>query len=147
MLDIKSPVNLLLDATFFSRSDGVLVFRAHQRNLHWRFIQSETLEEIACGLDVLNDLGFQFNSVTLDGRRGVIKLFEARYPGLPIQLCQFHQAQIIRRYTTNNPKTFCGQNLKAIMRCLTKVDHTVFKSLIETLQEEYADFLKERNEH
>ena len=40
----------------------------------------------------------------------------------------------------------CGKNLKAIMQSLTDVDYHIFKSLIETLHEEYYDFLKERNE-
>jgi hypothetical protein len=33
------------------------------------------------------------------------------------------------------------------MQCLTDIDYPVFKSLIETLREEYDDFLKERNEN
>jgi len=65
---------------------------------------------------------------------------------MPIQMCQFHQAQIIRRYTTNNPKTECGIELKAIMNCLTEVDQEVFCSLLETVHEQYKDFLKEKNE-
>ena len=143
----QEAINLIVDATFFSRSDGVLVFRANGKNIYWRFIRSETIKEIAAGLDILDNHGYRFSSVTLDGRKGIIKLFEARYPGLPIQLCQFHQVQIIRRYTTNNPKTECGKALKSIMCCLTKTEQTVFQSLVETLQEYYADFLKERNEN
>lgn len=98
-------------------------------------------------LDVLDQLGYRFKSVTLDGRKGMIKLFQARYPNLPIQMCQFHQTQIIRRYTTNNPKTNCGQELKAIMRCLTDSSTESFQSLVNTLQQQYNDFLKERNEN
>jgi hypothetical protein len=142
---IKS-INLIADATFFSRSDGVLVFRANQVNLHWRFITSETLAEISAGLNELDQQGYHFKSVTLDGRRGVIKLFEQRYPALPIQLCQFHQAQIIRRYTTNNPKTDCGRALKILMQCLTAVDYFIFQTRLEALHEEHLTFLKERNE-
>ncbi|MEM9244109.1 MAG: hypothetical protein AAGA27_08710 [Pseudomonadota bacterium] len=37
------PVNLIVDATFFSRYDGVLVFRAASKNLYWQFIRSETI--------------------------------------------------------------------------------------------------------
>jgi len=59
---------------------------------------------------------------------------------------QFHQAQIIRRYTTNNPKTECGQHLKALMRLLTQTTPEVFTSLYNTFSELYDDFLKERNE-
>jgi len=62
-------------------------------------------------------------------------------------MCQFHQSQIIRRYTTNNPKTSCAKDLKALMRCITEVDYVMFKSLLETLYEIYEDFLKERNEY
>ena len=137
---------MLLDATFFSRSDGLLVFRAQQQNLLWHFIQSETIAEIANGLDILEKRDYHFQSVTLDGRRGVIQLFEARYPGLPIQLCQFHQAQIIRRYTTNNPKTIAGRALKDLMYHLTNTEEEVFRSLFETWCEEHHNFLLERNE-
>lgn len=140
-------MNRVFDATFFTRSDGVLVFRADKINLHWQFISSETLAEISAGLDKLNEQGYQLKSATIDGRRGVIKRLKARYPGLPIQMCQFHQTQIIRRYTTNNPKTNCGKDLKLLMKCLTEVDCVMFKSLLETLHEIYEDFLKERNEH
>lgn len=140
------PVHLVLDATFFSRSDGVLVFRASGKNLYWRFISSESVAEIEAGLTMLERHGYRFASVTLDGRRGVIQLFQKRYPGLPIQLCQFHQAQIIRRYTTNNPKTECGRYLKSLMQLVPQTTLEVFTNLFETFCELYDDFLKERNE-
>jgi len=146
MVAPKEGINLIFDATFFSRSDGVLVYRANRTNLYWRFIQSETLKEIGLGLDQLDERGFKYKSVTIDGRRGVIKLLEARYPGLPIQLCQFHQAQIIRRYITNNPKMPCSIALKILMHRLTEMDEDSFKLSLETLHEKYKDFLKERNE-
>lgn len=142
----KQPVHLVLDATFFSRADGVLIFRANSKNLYWRFISSESVAEIEAGLSILEQHGYRFASVTLDGRRGIIRLFQSRYPGLPIQLCQFHQAQIIRRYTTNNPKTECGQHLKALMQLLTQTTPEVFTSLYNTFCELYDGFLKERNE-
>jgi len=142
----KQAVNLLFDATFFSRTDGVLVFRANQKNLHWRFIESETRKEITAGLDELEQRGYQFKSFTIDGRKGVIQLLKTRYPGLPIQLCHFHQIQIVRRYTTNNPKTKCGQALLALIKLLTDLEQQRFTELFDTLKEEYADFLLERND-
>jgi hypothetical protein len=142
----SQAINLIFDGTFFSRADGILVFRARQKNLHWQFIESETLKEINVGLEALDKQGYAFSSFTIDGRKGVIQLLKARYPAIPIQLCQFHQAQIIRRYLTNNPKTLCGRELKSIVSCLTKTTHDVFQSLVETAQEKWADFLKEKNE-
>lgn len=142
----SQPVNLIVDATFFSRSDGVFVFRAHQLNLHWRFIKSETVAEVTAGLIELEQQGYRFQSVTLDGRRGIIQLFSSRYPGIPIQLCQFHQAQIIRRYTTNNPKTDCGRALKELTCHLTETNEDIFCSLLQSWYDQYEDFLNERNE-
>lgn len=125
----------------------MLVFRANQKNLHWRFIESESLAEVAVGLDHLDQLGYRFQSVILDGRKGMIQLFERRYPHLPIQLCQFHQTQIIRRYTTSNPKTDCGLALKTLMYELTTMDKTSFLEVFEKWCDEFDSFLKERNEH
>lgn len=105
------------------------------------------MTDIAAGLEALEALGYQFNSFTIDGRKGVIQLLKARYPAVPIQLCHFHQMQIIRRYTTQNPKTDCGKELKAIMRCLTEIEHDVFQSLVSICQENHTDFLNERNEN
>ena len=144
---LNAPINLIADATFFGRTDGVLVVRANQTNLYWRFIQSETVAQMSHAIDFLQAKGYRLKSVTLDGKRGMINLFKQRYPGIPIQMCQFHQTQIIRRYTTNKPKTDCGKELKAIMGCLTDCEQTVFQSLVSTLQEQYTDFLNERNDN
>jgi len=141
-----APINLIIDATFFGRYDGIMVFRANRQNLYWRFIDSETVEDVATGLDWLEAQGFKFGSITVDGKRGIISYLARRYPNVPIQFCQFHQAQIIRRYLTLNPRTPCGKYLKAVMRCLTDVDQTVFCSLVETAAQLYEAFLKERNE-
>ena len=54
--------------------------------------------------------------------------------------------QIVRRYTTNTPKTECGQALKALMGFLTEVDYDVFESRLTSLREQYHGFLIERNE-
>lgn len=143
---LDAPINLIADATFFGRTDGVLVLRANRMNLYWRFIQSETVAQMSCAIEFLQTQGYRLKSVTLDGKRGMINLFKQRYPGIPVQMCQFHQTQIIRRYTTNNPKTDCGKALKAIMGCLTDCEQGIFESLVNALQEEYADFLSERND-
>ena len=140
-------INLLFDATFFGRSEGVLIFRANKKNLHWRFIENENLKEVGLGLDELDKQGYCYSSFTIDGRRGVIQLLEARYPGIPVQLCQFHQTQIIRRYLKCSPKTLCGRELKSIVSCITQTTQDVFQSLVETAHEKYSDFLKERNEN
>lgn len=147
---LKSPaksINLILDATFFSRTDGLLVFRANKINLFWCNITSETIAKIDECLSILDSADYKFKSFTIDGRRGVIKLLQARYPNIPVQLCQFHQTQIIRRYTTNQPKTTCGQELKELMSYITKYNQEEFESVFSKLQLKYQKFLKERNDN
>jgi MULE transposase domain. len=140
-------VNLIFDATFFSRHDGVLVFRANKKNLYWRFIDSETLQAIEESLRYLSANHYIFKSFTIDGRKGVIQLLERVFPGIPIQLCHFHQSQIIRRYTTNNPKTNCGKELKALIGKLTEIDETTFEQHLNYLRNKYHYFLLEKNEN
>jgi len=65
------------------------VFRANNTNLHWRFVESETVKIISEGLDFLEQTGYLFKSITIDGRKGVIQLLNLQYPGVPIQLCHF----------------------------------------------------------
>ena len=142
----NEPINLIADATFFGSTGGVFVFRAGQKNLYWRIIETETVSEFDAGLDNLESLGYRFKSITLDGKQGILKRFKHRYPDVPIQLCQFHQAQIIRRYLTLNPKTECGKHLKTIMRSLTDTHQDVFESLVETWAEIYHNFLSEKND-
>ena len=143
----SEAINLIFDATFFSRTDGVLTFRANKKNILWKFICSETIHTIGECLEELKTKGFQFKSFTIDGRRGVIQLLESIFPGIPIQLCHFHQAQIIRRYTTCQPKTSCGKELKKLMSQLTLLDEEAFSEKYFTLHEKYKEFLKEKNEN
>ena len=141
------PINLIFDATYFSRSDGVLVFRANKENIFWQLITSETLRVIADSLDILENRNYHFQGFVIDGRKGVINLLKSRYPTVPIQLCHFHQAQIIRRYTTNRPKTACGKELKYLMSFLTTYTDEEFCNHFLSLQNKYQEFLKERNEN
>ena len=144
---LPTPINLILDATFFGRTDGVFVFRANKKNLAWYFIETETLHVVQKGIMDLEQQGVSFKSFTIDGRKGVIRLLQTCYRGIPIQLCQFHQAQIIRRYITQTPKTECGQALKELMKHLTTtINPFCFAQWVILLQQYYSEFLKERNE-
>lgn len=144
MIAEKKPINLLMDATFFSRSDGVLVCRANRRNLYWLPIASEKVEYYARCLDALEAAGFQFKSFTIDGRKGVRKMLQERYPDIPIQLCQFHQLQTITQKLTKKPKLEAGKELKRIAHTLTKTTRQNFTAMLNEWYEQWSDFLKER---
>lgn len=138
-------VNLVADATYFSRSDGVLVFRGNQQNIDISFIKSETRKVFIRRFKQLDKLGIIFKSITLDGKKGIIKLCSELYPNTPIQFCQFHQKQIIRRYLTCKPKTHCGRQIQNLMKKLKDHEEESFTEALYHLKLEHDDFLQERN--
>lgn len=140
----KKPVNLIMDATFFGRTDGVLVCRANGRNLYWREIPSEKIEHYERCLDTLDAAGFRFRSFTIDGRKGVRKLLQKRYPKIPLQQCQFHQLQTITKKLTRNPKLDAGKDLRTIGLTLTRTTRKKFTAALDEWHERWGEFLKER---
>jgi hypothetical protein len=140
------PVALTFDGTFFGRGYGLLVYRAEGKNIHWQEIQSETLAVVEAGLSHLKARGWRFSSVTIDGRKGVIQLINRIFPGVPVQMCLFHQKAIVRRYLTSRPKTMCGKELQALVVFLDEIPEDIFMDVLDDLCRRYDEFLKERNE-
>ncbi len=140
------PVALTFDGTFFGRGYGLLVYRALGRNIHWQEIVSERMTDIEAGLLHLKSQGWQFSSITIDGRKGTISLIEKLFQNMPIQMCLFHQKAIIRRYLTGNPKTECGKAIKKLMDDLLILSEETFRHRLQTITGTWKDFLKERNE-
>lgn len=100
-LHIQKPVNCIFDTTFFGRIFGVMVFRINSlevvinrqkySNILHKFVKSETLFDYESCLVELDKICSNYKSFTVDGRAGVIKLLEKRYPSVPVQMCIFHQ--------------------------------------------------------
>lgn len=92
-------------------------------------------------VEELEDKGLIIDGIVVDGRKGV---FEALSPRYPIQICQFHQKQIVRRYLTHNPKTAAGIELKKIVKKLPLVGRERFETLLDVWKFKYGEFIKER---
>jgi len=144
---ILKPVHIFMDATFFGRKFGVLVFRAEGKNIYWKIIHTESIREVREGLDVLDQICFGgYLGFTIDGRPGVRTLLTERYQ-VPVYMCIFHQLQIIRRYTTKNPKTLCGQDIRAFAYSLTERNALSAQTFFNVLCILHKDFLRERNDN
>jgi hypothetical protein len=141
----RKPVNLIMDATFFSRCDGVLVCRANGRNLYWKELSSEKVEHYIQCVAVLEAAGFRFKSFTIDGRKGVRMALQKRYPEIPVQQCQFHQIQTISQKLTRRPKLQAGKELRSLARTLTTTTRKTFTVALEQWHERWGGFLKERS--
>ncbi len=136
------PVVVGADATFFSRSYGVIVFRSAElrKNLWWRQISTENADVYQQGKEHLEKNGFTIMAAVIDGKKGVKQVFS----GIPVQMCQYHQKKIINRYLTLQPKLEAGQELKTIVKTLTMDTEVQFTSKLNEWHEKWKDFLKER---
>lgn len=138
------PIVAVADATYFGkkRSWGMLVIRdPHEgENLYWDEIWREAPSDYQRGIAALEAQGFTINALVIDGRNGVREAF----PGIPVQMCQFHQMQIVTRYLTKHPKLPAGQELRAITCTLARSTEVSFARLLNEWETHWHDFLREK---
>lgn len=133
---------IVADVTFFGRAYGFIVFRSPKlkKNLYFKLIPYETIMEYYLGKTAIEKQGFTISAVVLDGRPGVRNLFS----DVPVQMCHFHQQQIIKRYLTNNPILPAGIELKEIANTLNNTNEKEFTNKLTKWHTKWNEFLKER---
>jgi len=130
------------DCTFFGRAYGFIVFRALEikKNVYAKSLLYETVADYQRGRMAIQKLGFKFKAIVLDGRPGVRNLFS----DIPVQMCHFHQKQIIQRYLTLRPKLEASIELKTIVDALTSATKEGFNAEFSAWCDKWDSFLKER---
>lgn len=109
-------------------------------NLGWEWIPSETKENYALLRNNIESRGFRLKAVVLDGRTGIPKVFS----DIPVQICQFHQLQIVRRKLTLRPETEAGQTLLAIGFSISKKNELALTYELTEWFKKYGGFINER---
>ncbi len=109
-------------------------------NLGWEWIPSETKENYALLRNNIESRGFRLTAVVLDGRTGIPRVFS----DIPVQICQFHQLQIVRRKLTLRPETEAGQTLLAIGFSISKKNEATLAQELDVWFKKYGDFINER---
>lgn len=139
-----NPFGLVVvaDVTFFNKFYGFIVFRSPKlkKNLYFKLIPYETIMEYRLGREAIERQGFTISAVVLDGRPGVRNLFS----DVPVQMCHFHQKQIIQRYLTNNPILPAGIELKQISDTLSNTNEKEFTDKLTKWYTKWNEFLKEK---
>ena len=94
-----------MDTTYWGSNFGVMLFKdaISKENLLKYYVKYETNTLYKNGIEELKFKGFDIDAIVCDGRRGLINSFA----DIPVQMCQFHQAAIVRRYITKKPSTAC----------------------------------------
>ena len=109
-------------------------------NLGWAWIQHETKEAYALLRNHISKKGFRLIAVVLDGRTGIPGVFL----DIPVQICQFHQIQTVKRKLTLRPETAAGQELLSIGLRLAKTDQKTLEYELCNWYEKYSKFLNEK---
>ena len=109
----KSAV-IILDTTYFSRTFGVMLFldASSGKILYRKFVKNETNRDYLDGLRYIAERGTIIKAVVCDGHMGLLQSIHF----CPVQMCQFHQFQIVRRLLTNNPHLPAAGELLALIR-------------------------------
>ena len=109
----------------------------------WRkfIFRKETIADYVEGFDWLVSQGFNIDGIVCDGLRGMFQVF-SKYR---VQMCQFHQVAIVKRYLTNKPELATSIELLKIVKLMCHTDKDSFVGLFEEWQYKWNDFLKERN--
>ena len=136
------PLVVVGDVTFFSRLNGLCVFRtpALKKNIWWKFVDYERIRVYEQGRKHLEKNGFTITAIVLDGKPGVRKAFS----DIPAQMCHFPQKQIIKRYLTMRPKLEASIELKIIVATLTDTNEETFIEQLSQWHKKWKDFLKEK---
>jgi len=111
-----------------------------KKNIYVQEVHSESIDVYRQGRIALERKGYTLQAIVLDGRPGVRQLFA----DIPVQMCHFHQKQIITRYLTNNPKLEAGIELKKITTTLCDTHENDFTSALDVWHATWSSFIKER---
>lgn len=132
----------IADITFWGRGYGVLVFRSWdiKQNLYWTEVTTETAAAYHEARQILESIGYSFQAITLDGRKGIREVFR----DIPVQICHFHQLAAVKRYLTSRPKLEAGKELRILAIALPRLNERLFGQALEEWHIKWQEFLKER---
>ena len=135
-------VTVQMDTTYWGRDFGLMVIRdALRGNVLWhQYVRHETISQYMEGVEWLRSNGFRIYGVVIDGMKG---LPQALKP-LHVQMCQFHQMLIVRRYLTQDPEIEASRELLVLVNGITATDKESFIGAFDEWYDKYRDVVNER---
>jgi hypothetical protein len=131
-----------MDTTYWGRGFGVMLFKdaITKENLLKYYVKTETNQLYITGIKNLESKGYKIDGIVCDGRKGLIKAFKKYH----VQMCQFHQAAIIRRYLTKRPKLPASKELMEVVDLMKQTDKESFEGTLNQWHQKWEEFLNER---
>ena len=143
--NFPSVANVVLDTTYFGRNFGVMCFKDSitKTMLHKQYVRYETNELYRIGIEKIRSKNIDIQAIICDGRKGLFTLFG----DIPVQMCHYHQQEIVRRYLTRSPKLQAGKELLFLSKQLSKLTENEFVTLLKNWENRWNYFLKERTKN
>lgn len=110
------------------------------QNLLKYYVKYETNSLYLSGIEELKEKGYSIIAIVCDGRRGLFQCFNP----IPLQMCQFHQVAIIRRYLTKRPKLKASQELMIVVNLLKQTDKESFTGALNDWAKKWEQYMNER---
>lgn len=104
------------------------------------YVKQETNKLYLSGIEEITRRGIKIQSIICDGRKGLLQSFN----GTPVQMCNFHQVAIIRRYLTKKPKMQASKELWEHVLLLVHTDKESFEGGLAAWHSKWGNFLNER---
>jgi hypothetical protein len=141
--EFSSVAVVIMDTTYFGRGFGVMVFKNSLDGvvLYKQYVRYETNALYLAGISEICRRGISIQGIVCDGRRGLFGLFD----NIPVQMCHFHQIQIVQRYLTRKPKSQAAVELKKLTLNLTKLTKTEFSNNLNDWYLRWFEYLNERS--
>lgn len=135
-------VTIQMDTTYWGRNFGLMVIKdALRGNILWRkYVTHETIADYIEGVRWLEKHRFKIYGVVIDGMNGLSKALSP----YPVQLCQFHQMLIVRRYITQDPEIEASAALLELVNSITRMDKESFVGVFNEWYDKYKDIVNER---
>ncbi|EFM99589.1 IS256 family transposase, variant Zn-binding type [Actinobacillus pleuropneumoniae] len=138
-------LNLIINTTFFHRDFGVMVFidSLSTKVVYNQIVKTEKDMYYKKALNKLREKDYIIQSVTCDGRRGLLKDFF----NTPIQMCQFHLVAMVMKKLRKHHKSHAGRELKTIIKTLKHSTKNEFYLRLHAWKIKHKDFLNEKTEY
>ena len=132
-----------MDTTYFGKQFGVMVFKDSLGGqiLYKQYVRQETNKLYLQGIEEIARRGIKIQAIICDGRKGLFQLFEK---DIPVQMCNFHQVAIVRRYLTKKPKMQASKELWELSLLLAHTDKESFTGGLQLWHSKWEPFLNER---
>lgn len=135
-------VIIQMDTTYWGRNFGLMVIKdSLRKKILWRkYVTHETMADYLEGIEWLRSQGFRIYGIVCDGMRGLM-LSLRQYP---VQMCQFHQQMIVRRYLAEDPELDASKDLLDLINSITVMDKESFIGAFNEWYVKYKEVLNER---